>query len=242
VLLSTASDPFIPHHRRSLSSGCPHQAVPISDPTDTSPPPTVRDRISGGARGIAGPVIRGLVRIGATPNTVTTIGFLLVATSVPFIIREQWLWAFFFFTIGSISDLLDGSIARLTGKSSRFGAFLDSTLDRFAEGIVLGAVGISFGRNEQWWALAAAFTALTASFLISYTRARAEGLGIDSNKGGLMSRPERLFLLGAGFFFQYWIDNALAVVVSILAVLSLITVIQRVFHVWSVLKEDGAPD
>ncbi len=191
---------------------------------------------------MAGPVVRGLVRIGATPNWVTTIGFLLVAASVPFIVKEWWMGAFWFFTIGSLSDLLDGSVARLSGKSSRFGAFLDSTLDRFAEGIVLGAVGIVFARDEQWWAVAAAFAALTASFLISYTRARAEGLGIDSNRGGLMSRPERLFLLGSGFFFQTWIDNFLAVVVVILAALSLLTVIQRVFHVWSVVREDGRTD
>lgn len=152
------------------------------------------------------------------------------------------MWAFWFFTIGSLSDLLDGSVARLTGKSSRFGAFLDSTLDRFAEGLVLGAVGIVFAQDEQWWALAGAFVALTASFLISYTRARAEGLGVDSNRGGLMSRPERLFLLGSGFFFQTWIDNFLAVVVVVLAVLSLLTVIQRVFHVWSVVRQDSTPD
>ena len=188
---------------------------------------------------MAGPVIRWLVRIGATPNWVTTIGFLLVAASIPFILTEHWMWAFWIFTIGSLSDLLDGSVARLTGKSSRFGAFLDSTLDRFAEGLVLGAVGVVFARNDQWWAVAAAFMALTASFLISYTRARAEGLGIDSNRGGLMSRPERLFLLGSGFFFQTWVDNFLAVIVVILAVLSLLTVIQRVFHVWSVVRDDG---
>lgn len=191
---------------------------------------------------MAGPVIRGLVKLGATPNWVTTIGFLLVAASLPFIIAEWWMWAFVIFTIGVLSDMLDGSIARLTGKSSRFGAFLDSTLDRFADGIVLGAVGIVFARQGQWWALAATFIALIASFLISYTRARAEGLGIDSNRGGLMSRPERLFLLGAGFFFQTWIDNFLAVVVVILAVLSLLTVIQRVFHVWSVVRGDGRTD
>ncbi len=188
---------------------------------------------------MAGPVIRWLVRIGATPNWVTTIGFLLVAASIPFILTEHWMWAFWIFTIGSLSDLLDGSVARLTGKSSRFGAFLDSTLDRFAEGLVLGAVGVVLARNDQWWAVAAAFMALTASFLISYTRARAEGLGIDSNRGGLMSRPERLFLLGSGFFFQTWVDNFLAVIVVILAVLSLLTVIQRVFHVWSVVRDDG---
>jgi len=178
------------------------------------------------------------VRLGATPNTVTVIGFLLVAAAVPLIVLEHWMWAFAVFTVGSLSDLLDGSLARASGKASRFGAFLDSTLDRTAEGIVLGAIGIVFARDGRWVALGAAFVALTASFLISYTRARAEGLGIDSNRGGLMSRPERLFLLAAGFFFQTWVDRFLEVIILMLAVLSVLTVIQRVFHVWKVLRGD----
>ncbi len=179
--------------------------------------------------------------MGATPNTVTVLGFLLVAGAVPLILAEQWMWAFALFTVGSLSDLLDGSLARMTGKSSRFGAFLDSTLDRTAEGIVLGAIGIVFAQEERWWAVGAAFLALTASFLISYTRARAEGLGIDSNRGGLMSRPERLFLLAAGFFFQTWFDHVLAVIVAVLAVLSILTVVQRMFHVWQVLRAEDGP-
>lgn len=219
------------------------QANTIPTPThNTTPPgPGLRDRVTSTARGVVQPTVRGLVRMGATPNTVTVLGFLLVAGSVPLILTRHWMWAFALFTAGSLSDLLDGSLARMSGKSTRFGAFLDSTLDRTAEGIVLGAIGVVFARDARWWALGAAFLALTASFLISYTRARAEGLGIDSNRGGLMSRPERLFLLAAGLFFSTWFDHVLVAVVAALAVLSLLTVVQRVFHVWQVLRGDTTP-
>lgn len=216
---------------------------PISTHTENlePPPPSVRERVSAGARNIVGPVIRGLVKLGVGPNAVTVAGFLLVTTSCALILAEWWLAAFFVFVVGSMSDMLDGSVARLSGKSTRFGAFLDSTLDRLAEGLVLGSLGVVFARDGNEWALAAAFVALIASFLVSYTRARAEGLGIDDNRGGLMSRTERLFLIGTGLFFA-WIDHFLEVVIVVLAVLSVVTVLQRVVHVWRKLRsEDPAP-
>jgi CDP-diacylglycerol--glycerol-3-phosphate 3-phosphatidyltransferase len=174
--------------------------------------------------------------MGVGPNTITLFGFAMAIGACALILNEWWpaAWAVFF--VGSVSDLLDGSVARLSGKVSRFGAFLDSTLDRTAEGLVLGAIGVTFAHDNNWWALGACFLALTASFLVSYTRARAEGLGIDTNRGGLMSRPERLFLTGAGLFFAP-IDHALAVVVYMLAVLTTLTVAQRVYHVWRELRD-----
>lgn len=198
---------------------------------------SVRQRIADGARNIVDPVIRGLVRMGVGPNAVTIAGFTLVAASCALILAEQWVVSWLLFFVGSMSDMLDGSVARLSGKATKFGAFLDSTLDRTAEGLVLGAIGIVFARDGNEWALAASFVALTASFLVSYTRARAEGLGIDSNRGGLMSRTERLFLIGTGLFFG-WIDHFLEVAMYALAVLTLLTVIQRVVHVSSVLRAD----
>lgn len=201
------------------------------------PPPSARERIGEGARNIVGPVIRGLVRLGVGPNAVTVAGFALVAGSCALILAEWWLAAFFVFVVGSMSDMLDGSVARLSGKATRFGAFLDSTLDRTAEGLVLGSIGIVFARDGSDWALGACFVALTASFLVSYTRARAEGLGIDDNRGGLMSRAERLFLIGTGLFFA-WIDHFLETVVIVLAVLTVITVVQRVVHVLRTLRAD----
>lgn len=198
-----------------------------------------RDRVSTRARNILGGLIRALVDRGVKPNTVTAVGFILVCASVPFAITGYWFVAFLLFTIGGLTDMVDGSVARLSGTSTRFGAFLDSTLDRLAEGVVLGGLGIVFAKDDDWWALGAAFVALTASFLVSYTRARAEGLGITSNRGGLMSRTERLFLIGAGMFFTTWFDRVMGVAVIVLAVLTTITVVQRVVHVWRELRDEG---
>ncbi len=213
---------------------------PISTHTENleSPPPSVRQRVSDGARGIVDPVIRWLVRRGVGPNVITVAGFVLVAASCALILAEQWILAWLVFLVGSLSDMLDGSVARLSGKATTFGAFLDSTLDRLAEGLVLGAIGIVFARDGSEWALAACFVALTASFLVSYTRARAEGLGVDSNRGGLMSRTERLFLIGTGLFFG-WIHHFLEIAIYVLALLTVLTVIQRVVHVSSALRADA---
>jgi CDP-diacylglycerol---glycerol-3-phosphate 3-phosphatidyltransferase len=215
---------------------------PISTHTENldPPPPPVRQRIADGARGIVDPIIRGLVRRGVGPNAITVAGFTLVAISCALILAEKWVLAWFVFTVGSLSDMLDGSVARLSGKATTFGAFLDSTLDRLAEGLVLGSIGIVFARDGRHWALAACFAALTASFLVSYTRARAEGLGVDSNRGGLMSRVERLFLIGTGLFFG-WIDHFLEIAIYVLAVLTVLTVIQRVVYVWRELRSRDSP-
>lgn len=200
----------------------------------------IRQRISDGARSIVDPIIQGLVRKGVGPNAITIAGFLVVAGSCALILGEFWLLSWFVFTIGSLSDMLDGSVARLSGKASAFGAFLDSTLDRLAEGLVLGSIGIVFARDQRYVAVAACFVALTASFLVSYTRARAEGLGIDSNKGGLMSRVERLFLIGTGLFFG-WINHFLEIAIYVLAVLTVLTVVQRVVYVSRALRGGAQP-
>ncbi len=139
-------------------------------------------------------------------------------------------------------DMLDGSVARLSGRTSVFGAFLDSTFDRLAEALILGAIGVTLAEDGDAWAVALTFLALTGSFLVSYTRARAEGLGIDSNKGGLMSRPERLVLIGAAIFFAPF-DPVRQVAVAVLCGLTLLTVAQRLWHVHAVLRDRGAaPD
>jgi CDP-diacylglycerol--glycerol-3-phosphate 3-phosphatidyltransferase len=213
---------------------------PISTHTEKldPPPPSARQRVSDGARSAVDPLIRALVRRGVGPNAITVTGFLVVVASCALILTGHWVLAGLVFLVGTMSDMLDGSVARMSGRSTRFGAFLDSTLDRLAEGLVLGSVGVVFARDGNEWALAACFVALTASFLVSYTRARAEGLGIDDNRGGLMSRSERLFLIGTGVFFG-WIDHFLEVVVYVLAVLTVLTVIQRVHHVWSALRAEA---
>lgn len=186
--------------------------------------------------------MRLLVRMGVTPNVVTVFGFVLAVVTAVLVAYQFWIVAGVVFVIGSGSDMFDGSIARMTGRVTRFGAFLDSNLDRMGEGLVLGGIGVALAREGSVWGVAVTFIALTGSFLVSYTRARAEGLGVDSNKGGLFSRTERLVLVGAAIFFGWW-GITLAVIMTVLAVGTLITFAQRLFYVHSVLRDaDGAPD
>jgi phosphatidylglycerophosphate synthase len=181
-------------------------------------------------------MVRGLARIGVTANALTCLGLAGSAVAAGLILSRYWLAAGFVFAGANILDSFDGSIARLTGKESRLGAFLDSTFDRLSEALILGAIGVTLGQDGTDWAVAAAFLALAGSFLVSYTRARAEGLGIATNRGGLMSRPERLVLTAAGIFFAPFTGVTEAVVVA-LAVLSFITVVQRLIHVRRALAE-----
>ena len=136
------------------------------------------------------------------------------------------------FIASGLVDSLDGLVARHQGRVTTFGAFLDSTLDRLAEGVILGAVGITLAQDGLDWALGACFVALTASFIVSYARARAEGLGIAGSSGGLMGRPERLVIVGAALFLG-GVGDVMPVLIAILAGLSLITAAHRVVLVWS---------
>jgi CDP-diacylglycerol--glycerol-3-phosphate 3-phosphatidyltransferase len=198
--------------------------------------------VSDGVRAFFAPFIRFLVRMGVTPNAITVFGFVLSLGTAVLAGFQLWIWAFVVGFVGAFSDMFDGSVARLTGKSTRFGAFLDSNLDRFGEGLVLGGIGIAMASDGRTYAVAMIFLALTGAFLVSYTRARAEGLGIDSNKGGLFSRTERLILIGFALLLGGW-GYSIEVIMTILAAGTLITFAQRLFYVHSVLRDaDGPPD
>jgi CDP-diacylglycerol--glycerol-3-phosphate 3-phosphatidyltransferase len=189
--------------------------------------------------GLAAAVWRLVDRSRITPNTVTVIGFLGICAAAVLVLERQWVIASLVFIASGLVDSLDGLVARHQGRVTTFGAFLDSTLDRLAEGVILGAIGITFAQEGQDWALAAAFVALTASFLVSYARARAEGLGIPGSSGGLMGRPERLVIVGAGLFLG-GLGDLLAVIIGILAGLSAITAVHRVVLVWRASDGRGA--
>lgn len=166
-----------------------------------------------------------------TPNTVTVLGFLGICGSAWLLLERQWVLASLVFIVSGLVDSLDGLLARHQGRSTTFGAFLDSTLDRLAEGVILTALGITFSQDDQQWALAACFVALTASFMVSYARARAEGLGVPGSSGGLMGRPERLVIIGAAIFLGS-VGDVTAVMIAILAGLSSITAAHRILLVW----------
>jgi phosphatidylinositol phosphate synthase len=186
------------------------------------------------------PLIRGLVRLGVTPNAITVAGLAGSVGAAALILGHHWIAAGVVYVAASLLDSLDGAVARESGRASTFGAFFDSTLDRLAEGIVLGAIGVTLAQDDAPVAVGACFVALTGSFLVSYTRARAEGLGVTSNKGGLMSRPERIVLTAAGLFFAPF-DHVLEVMVYVLAALTVVTVVQRLDHVRRALAEEPGP-
>lgn len=225
----------LPDHGRGTISTRPDD--PRSDGN-----PRVRQAVSDGVRGFVAPLVRFLVHAGVTPNAITVFGFVLTVGTAVLAGFQLWIWALVAGVIAAFSDVFDGSVARLSGKSSRFGAFLDSNLDRLGEGLVLGGIGIAMADDGRTYAVAMTFLALTGAFLVSYTRARAEGLGIDSNKGGLFSRAERLVLIGFALLLGSR-GIAIEVIMTILAVGALITFAQRLFYVHSALRDaDGPPE
>ncbi len=184
--------------------------------------------------------MRALVRRGVTPNAITVFGFVLAVATAVLAGFALWIAAGFVFVIGALSDMFDGSVARMSGRATRFGAFLDSNLDRLGEALVLGGIGVAMATEARTWATAMTFLALAGSFLVSYARARAEGLGIDSNKGGLLSRTERLVLVATALFLGGW-GITIEVVMTVLVVGTMITFGQRLFHVHCVLRDADAP-
>jgi CDP-diacylglycerol---glycerol-3-phosphate 3-phosphatidyltransferase len=177
------------------------------------------------ARRAVQPIVRVLARMGLTPNMLTVTGFLLNAGVGLVIALGQPQLAGVLLILTSGFDLLDGALAKATGKGSKFGAFLDSTLDRYSEAIVLlGLLWLSVQRT-QTLDIYLVYIVVVGSLLVSYTRARAEGLGLEC-RVGLLGRPERIAVLCVGLIFN-WVTVALV----ILAVFSHVTALQRIVHV-----------
>ncbi|HLQ58785.1 MAG TPA: CDP-alcohol phosphatidyltransferase family protein [Gemmatimonadales bacterium] len=207
----------------------------------------IPQRVKDGFVRLMGPLARGLIVAGVQPNTITTLGTLVVIGSGVAFGRGAIRLGGFLLLFSGLFDLLDGQVARLGGKTTTFGAFYDSTLDRVGEAAVFTGLIFYFltgplPADLKPRAIAAGLVALVASLLVSYTRARAEALGVD-NKVGIAARAERILLLGLPALVLgagpgrpgvvlFWI-------VAVLAIVSAITVIQRVVHVARVAR--GAP-
>jgi CDP-diacylglycerol--glycerol-3-phosphate 3-phosphatidyltransferase len=161
-----------------------------------------------------------------TPNAITVLGFLLSLVVAYLIIIDQLFWAGVLYFIGAGLDAIDGTLARRVGVRSNFGAFLDSTLDRFGESTVTGALVVWAALQGNMLGVFLAFTALVASFMVSYTRARAEGLGYEA-KVGIGSRVERFIIMVASLLFKQPIIG-----LALITVLAGITTIQRIYVVW----------
>jgi phosphatidylglycerophosphate synthase len=192
-----------------------------------------------GARQLASRSITGLARTRITPDALTVGGVTLGAAAAVLVYLENhgeilfWLGAAVF-VVGSLLDVLDGALARASGKGTPFGAFLDSTLDRISEVLVLGAIALVFARDGTTWALAATIAAIAGSFLVSYTRARAEALGLRGDVG-LGSRAERVVVITAGLILAPW--GVLPWAIVLLAATAWLTVTQRVLSVRAQLGE-----
>ncbi len=199
----------------------------------------VKEGYTTGVRRLAFRSMRGLARTRVTPDALTTLGLVIcsaAAVAVYFEYRNEiaWFWTgAFLFLAGSLLDVLDGALARQSGRGTPFGAFLDSTTDRVGEAVMLGAIALVFARAGNEIALGATFGAMTASFLVSYTRARAEALGLKGDVG-IGSRAERVSVIVAGLFLAPW--GVLPWAVYLLNVTAWLTVIQRVLHVRRQLK------
>lgn len=163
---------------------------------------------------------------GISPNLVTGLGFCITIVAAALIVQGQFLAAGCILVISGLFDALDGALARVAGRISRYGAFLDSTLDRYSEAVLFLAVAIYYSKQGSQIEIILAFCAMIGSFLVSYTRARAEGVGV-SCKVGMFTRAERWITLTLGLLF-----NQMLLALWILAVLSNLTAIQRIYAVW----------
>ncbi len=181
-----------------------------------------------------------LIESRLTPNAISLTGLALNVVAAALVFADEFFLGGLAFIVGSLMDTLDGRYSRMSGKGTQFGAFLDSTLDRASEGIVLTAVAYQFADEGKNAAAAAVVAAVLASVMVSYTRARAEALGIKGDVG-IAPRAVRVIILAIGLLFAKGASlgdfELLEPAVYVLAVLSIVTVFQRIFFVRRQLRE-----
>ncbi|MEU6749613.1 phosphatidylinositol phosphate synthase [Spirillospora sp. NPDC046719] len=188
------------------------------------------------------PIGRTVARTGVSPNAITVIGTAGVAAGALVLFpRGEFFWGTMVITAFVLFDMLDGAVARVTGKISKFGAFLDSTMDRVADAAIFSGLMIGLYRDGQHGLAGVALYCLVAGVVVSYAKARAEGLGYTCNVG-IAERAERLIVaLVAAGFDGLGVPYILAVALWVLAVLSTVTVGQRFATVYAQAKDDPAP-
>lgn len=179
------------------------------------------------------PVARALLRAGITPNAVTVLGTIGVCVgAIGFGARGHIFIGLVIVTLSALTDMIDGAMARARGSSGRFGALLDSTSDRIADGVIFGSVAYWFAVTGHHRASIVTTVCLVSGLVVSYVKARAEGLGFDCNVG-LVERPERLIAIGFGGLLEIFdVPYGFEVVLWILAATSVYTVWQRMAHVY----------
>ena len=194
------------------------------------------EKVKDNVTAILQPSTNFLVRSRVTPDLLTMIGFVLNLVAATLFGLDEYRWAGLMVLVAGIFDLLDGQVARTGRTESKFGALLDSTVDRYSEIVVWFGLAVSFIRSGSLWTSSALFFALAGSLMVSYVRARAEGLG-EECKIGFMQRPERVIALGVGGVVGV---IGLPFAAWTIAILSNITVLERVFYVRrQQINEDG---
>lgn len=180
------------------------------------------------------PIVGVIARTGVTPNHLTVLGFTGNVGAAVLAARGDFLFAGLVMLAASAFDLLDGALARATGRVSAFGAILDSVLDRLSEAAVLSGLAYYFAQRNQREEIVLCFAALTGSLLVSYVKARAEAHGLEL-RDGLFTRAERVLLLGGGL-----IISQVRIALWILAVMANATVLQRLYVTWDRSRQDEA--
>ncbi|TVR25807.1 MAG: CDP-alcohol phosphatidyltransferase family protein [Nitriliruptor sp.] len=192
----------------------------------------LRSRFPAAVDAVTAPLGRGLGRTGVSPNTLTTLGLLLTASAAVLVAVQRFHLAAAVLIVGGMMDVLDGSVARATERSTPFGGFYDSVSDRISDGLILG--GIAWAVRDQPRLLALALAALVAAFLTSYVRAKAESIDLDCSVG-VLERAERAMLIIVGLLLHPWLFEP---VLWLLAVGGTVTVVQRIHHVWCQIDRD----
>jgi CDP-diacylglycerol---glycerol-3-phosphate 3-phosphatidyltransferase len=205
--------------------------------------------IGRGAMRIIDAMVRGLASAGVHPNILTAIGVTInVGCGVLFGVGE-FFWAGIVLIVANLFDMLDGNVARLTGNVTRFGAFLDSSLDRLSDMVVFVGIMIFYASNTPQHSLLNVFLAsvgLIGSVMVSYTTARSESIGVKANVG-FMQRPERIVLFIIGALSTHWestnfFANRMPQVLWVLAIGSLWTFVHRMYFTWTQLRETKFTD
>ena len=193
---------------------------------------------------VEGPASRAVTRLGLSPNTLTLLGLPVAGVGAYLLSAGQFAAGGAVVLLSGALDLLDGAVARATGRVTRFGAFLDSNVDRVSEAVVLlGLLVYYLGRpstTEAELGAVLVYVAIVSSIMVSYTRARAEGLGIECNVG-LMTRPERIAVLSIGLIAGQWWRPAVPIALGLVSLLATVTTVQRVLHVRRRLASGDAP-
>lgn len=182
-------------------------------------------------RNLLSPIVDGiarvLVKLGFSPSGLTVIGVLIACVAAALISQGLLAIGGIVMLIAGVFDMFDGAVARMTDRATKFGALFDSVMDRVSEAVVLlGLLWFYLEDGEQLGAVLV-YVSIVGSTLVSYVRARAEGLGIEC-KGGLMQRPERVASLGVGIIVGQWWEPAVLIVLGVIAALTVVTTVQRV--------------